>query len=61
MLLNSDFSTNIKETVGNQDFKEGDTFKDYNTFETCVKSYAENCGFSVRLDRAKYEATQEIR
>lgn len=55
-------STNINEVIGNQDFKEGDTFKDYNTFETYVKSYAKNCGFSVRLDRAKYETTdKEIR
>lgn len=47
MMPNSDFLTNVREVVSNQDFKEGDTFKDYNTFETCVKSYVENCGFFV--------------
>lgn len=54
-MSNSDFSTNVEV---NQDIKEGDTFKDYITFETYIKSYAESCGFTIRLDRAKFETNK---
>ncbi|RGB27397.1 hypothetical protein C1646_769163 [Rhizophagus diaphanus] len=59
-MSNSDFSTNI-EVLSNQDIKEGVTFKDYTTFETYIKSYAQNHGFIIRLDRAKFELNKEIR
>src|SRR3984957_15214620 len=64
----TDSTNTINKFVSNQEFKEGDTFKegdmfkDYNTFETYVKNYAKNSGFSVRLDRVKYETVdKEIR
>ena len=45
-MSNSDFSTNV-EVLNNQDIKERVTFKDYTTFETYIKSYAQNHGFTV--------------
>jgi hypothetical protein len=53
---------NISEITDQQNIKEGDTFKDYDSFETFVKNYSKNKGFSVRLDTAKYDKiTKEIR
>ena len=52
----------IENTSNYEDIKEGDTFKDYDTFETFVKNYSKNKGFTVRLDTAKYDKeTKEIR
>ena len=37
------------------------TFNNYLNFETTVKNYAKNMGFTVRLDSAKYNEKKEIR
>ncbi|CAB5394665.1 unnamed protein product [Rhizophagus irregularis] len=53
---------NINDQNDQQDINEGDTFKNYESFETYVKNYAKNKGFTVRLDTAKYDKkTKEIR
>lgn len=55
-------SRDFQDISNQQDIKEGDTFKDYNSFETFVKSYSKDKGFTVRLDTAKYDKeTKEIR
>src|SRR2546421_9128376 len=53
---------NVNEITSQLNIKEGDTFKDYNSFELFVKNYSKNKGFSVRLDTAKYDKeTKEIK
>ncbi len=66
-MSNSESSTsrdfeNTSGIADQQDIKEGDTFKDYDLFETSVKNYSKNQGFTVRLDTANYDSkTGEIR
>src|SRR5688572_6205295 len=45
----------------NYTLNEGATFNNYLAFETTVKNYAKQIGFTVRLDSAKYNEMREIR
>jgi hypothetical protein len=42
------------DNSNNYTLNESTTFNNYLNFETTVKNYAKNMGFTVRLDSAKY-------